>query len=91
MYNSVCGDSKNKPMYHVHFLLDSNLSQAYFHRTLKARQKCFDITLIGWEVAKLMPDQDQKIPYLGLKGYDSGLLFQWLALAVFWTTSWAIE
>lgn len=86
MYNSVCGDSKNKP-----FLLDSNLSQAYFHRTLKARQKCCNITLIGRELAKLMPDQDQKIPYLGLKGYASGLSFQWLTLAVFWATSWAIE
>lgn len=62
------------------FFLPSNLSQAHFHRTLKAKsktQKSSDITLIGREevAPNLMPDQDQKLPYLGLKGYDMAYCF----------------
>lgn len=58
--------------------LSSNLSKADFHHILKARHRKADITLIGKEKVppKLMPDQDQKIPYLGLKGYGSSLPFQ---------------
>lgn len=57
---------------------ESHLSWASFHHPLKPRWKGCDSTLIGQKemVSKKMPDQHQKIQYLGLKRLWHGL--QWL-------------